>query len=315
MKCLKYQFMSPLYGEVMCDALIEAYEGRVELDEESTLTLFNNHSEFEAFLDDHMEDLAEYVPEQLKERVIKAEFGHHCAMDAGLRLLTEVTVKGESRLSTKEECELREWITGQLSDGWGESIEQRAVMTKYVDYHILRLDEEGELVEEEECEEARYFFKPWISGRWSLVLFDIEEVEVDIEDDSMPPIKLVHSFALPQPYKGLRLINIYAGSAEDMKVFLSAISNLRGLNTHHHIVSMQNPKFCNCSRYYIAVYHEGFQTGIYPTIGIKDEESGYKWIFEDTGEIMQHTLEGESMQECDDDISSWMIQELIINHH
>ena len=315
MKCLKYQFMSPLFSQVVCDALPDANDGGIELDHECTLTLFNKHSEIEAFLEHNMEDLVDCVPELLKEKVIKAEFGHHCAIDGGLRLLTEITVKGETRLSTDDECILRNWITGQLSDGWGESIEQEVVIEQDVSNPTLSFDEdECEFVTDEGYDTARYYLIPWNAHRWSLALLDIEEVEVDIEDDSAP-IKLVHSFALPQPHKGLRLINIYAGSSADMEVFLNALSNLRGLNTHHQIESMTHPKFCNCSRYYIAIYHEGFQTGIYPTIGIKDEESGYKWIFEDTGEILQHTLEGESMQECDDDISAWMIQELIINHH
>ena len=317
MKCCKYQFITPLFSQVIAEALDDAYDGTIELNEECTLTLFNRHSEFEAFLEQHMEDLVQHIPEQLKEQVIKAEFGHHCSRDGGLHLLTEITVKGEYRLSTEEECCLREWITGQLSDGWGESLEQQVVIEQEVNHPTISFDEdECEFVTDEGYDTARYYLMPWNSRRWSIALMDIETVEVDIEDDYMAPIKLVHSFALPQPNRGLRLINIYAGASDDMEVFLRVLNKKYGLDTRHQIEAFTNPGFCYCSRFYIAIYHDGISTGIYPTIGINDVESHYKWMFEDTGELIRNTLRDyDSTAEFDADIAPWMIQEIIINHH
>lgn len=180
MKCLKYYFLSPLYGYIQCYALLGYKDNQRDLDPTAMLKLYNKHTELGNFLLNNMEDLSEYVPESLKQSVIKAEFGNVCMHDNQLFLMTEVTIRGIFRLSTEQEVQLREWITGQLSDGWGESLEQTSFLEQCIYWPEVSYDEdECRFVDESEECTAKFFCTPWVYDKdWSLRLFDTEIQEL-----------------------------------------------------------------------------------------------------------------------------------------
>lgn len=184
MKCLKYQYISPLYGSVQCDDVNPEYDDGYRFAPETMLTLFNRNKCIQTFLDNNVEDLSNYVPDQLKEVVVKAVFGRTAAMDSKLYLLTEIYTTRD--LDALEEELVREWITGQMSDGWGESLEQREATYEMVRVNRPYFEEERAMfVDNEGSAEVGYYLNPWNNENWSVEFLDKEYEEVDVEAQSL----------------------------------------------------------------------------------------------------------------------------------
>lgn len=179
MKCKKLTYLSPLHGSVQCEDLIEESYGREEFDSEGVFALYNRNYCVEEFLGSCVEDLVQYVPDTLKKLVLKAVFGKYSIIDGSIFLATEIYVKREP--NTEEGTLLGEWITAQLSDGWGEALEQNAVFEESITVSTKTFNA-TECEFEEDCYDttAFYYIHPWTSLDWSLELGEIEEVDVYI---------------------------------------------------------------------------------------------------------------------------------------
>ena len=65
------------------------------------------------------DDMAQYVPENLKAKIVSVEWVLE-ELDEGV-----IVIWTKELLSEEEEDELSEWIAGQCSDGLGEGFEQQ----------------------------------------------------------------------------------------------------------------------------------------------------------------------------------------------
>lgn len=182
MKCEKLTYKSPLYGSVYCEDCIDSPDSRVDFGPYGVLQLYNRGDDLMRFLSDRQEDLKEYVPEELEGLVVKAVFGIDYVEDGKVYLLTEMYVRQEP---TEFQYRLiLEWITGQLSDGWGEGLEQQQVLEEKVRFNKPIFDEDTCEFAEEEIHSTAYFYvHPWSSNcNWVLDLVSNETVELDIEE-------------------------------------------------------------------------------------------------------------------------------------
>lgn len=321
MKYYKYEFISPVSGFVMCDALdFEQHSDRkVPFDEQGAWSIFFRSSQIEEGMNKRIIDLVDSVSDRLKGNVVRAIFGKTCYRDDGLYFLTEIYTR--YKLSIEDDMyHVMSWIEDEMCNGWGERYNERAVWEERVPYYRVNFDKEKcefSLVQEDD--HAVYYITPQdIHGNWNGTYLDMEEVELDdIPDNSEGGVQLVKSFALDcVEGRGQRLVNVYAGNKYDMEKLLWILEHEHGLNVEHQLQTFENPQFCDCRCYYIAVYHQDLETGIYPNMAMHDVETGYEYILEDTGEIIQTSLdEMKSRSEFDADVASWFIKRIIFNHH
>jgi len=205
MKLKKYTFRTPLFGSIECEELLSDTDGRIELAPQQMCRMYDMGEELLRFLTENAEDLAEHLPEELEDVVLRAEFGD-CAMCGGSMLLrTHIWVDGNLTETGIEQ--IQEWIRGQMSDGWGEGLEQRAWKTDKVKKPIMYFDEYTlEFVEDEiECD-VSYYVNPWNADEFYIYLDDCEEVAevtsinvvatVDIPNHSREVIKFDDSLQL-----------------------------------------------------------------------------------------------------------------------
>jgi hypothetical protein len=178
-KFKKYAFRTPLFGSIDCEELLPDTDGRIELSPEQMCRMYSEDDTLLRFLTDNMENLVHCVPEELKDTVLCAEFGD-CAMLAG-RMYLVTYIYTERSLTDEGIAAVQEWIRGQMSDGWGEGLEQRVWKRERVVRHFLYFDEYTlEFEEDQEDCSAEYYVHPWSASDDFLVILEyVEEVEED----------------------------------------------------------------------------------------------------------------------------------------
>lgn len=193
MKCIKLTYKSPMFGSIQCHELEDVDYDRIELTPEEMEQLWNKHYELDLFLNKNYEDLAEYAPQELKDIVVKAMFGGYNKTDYGMFFLTEIYVREEpSHIQT---CILSNWIEGQMSDGWGECVEQREFMEQNVYWTQPTFNtDECEWEIEDLRATVYYYVHPWNADKFTLELIEDEDVELDIpepesKEDAIEQIK------------------------------------------------------------------------------------------------------------------------------
>lgn len=213
MKLKKYTFRSPLFGSICCDELFSDTDGRFELSAEGMAAMYDRHGDkLMMFLTDNLEDLGPYVPEKFKGYIVKAIFGEFGIQEGRMWLKTQIFAIDE--LIDEAVDDISNWIEGQMSDGWGEGIEQREWMRERQYKKSTVFDEYTlEFEEEEEPVMVDYHINPWNHGNFDLVLEDVEEEEWD---DG----KVVATLNIP----GKELQVIKVSSAADLNVLLTAFN-------------------------------------------------------------------------------------------
>ena len=207
MKCIKLTYKSPMFGSVSCEDLESFSCGHIDLSPETMEQIHHRSDELGNFLRKHMEDLVDHVPEQLKDIVVKAEFGDFTFDDFGMCFLTEIYVR---RMPDALESSLiSEWITGQMSDGWGESLEQREFMLDRVEWTQPSFNEDEGIWESEEfLTTACYYVHSW-TDKFYLDLIDDMVVEIDVpQEKELADLKL----ALEEIKKKIRELEIYVSN-------------------------------------------------------------------------------------------------------
>ena len=212
MKIMKYTFRTPLSGSINCEELISEENGRIELSPEQMCRLYDTSEKLLMFLTENAEDLVAYVPEELKGVVLRAEFGD-CAMIGG-RMYLRTYIWVEEHLTDSGIEMIQEWITGQMSDGWGEGLEQREWMEKRVQKPCLYFDEYSlEFEEDTETCIASYYVHPWNADTFEIDLEDCEEVEEDAH------FELVATLALPSHNRQVIKLSSHLGLRRFLKDF------------------------------------------------------------------------------------------------
>ena len=190
MKLTKYTFRTPLFGSIDCEEVLSGTDGRIELSPEQMCKMYDKGSELLIFLSENADELSSCVPEELSSLILKAEFGD-CALISGkMWLRTYIYTEDDVTDSGLEAIE--EWITGQMSDGWGEGLEQKPWKTERVQKPVVYFDEYSlEFEEDEEFCQAYFYAHPWESKEFEIYLEDEEEVEEDMD------LKVVATMDLP----------------------------------------------------------------------------------------------------------------------
>lgn len=219
MKLMKYTFRSPLFGSIYSDELFPGTDGSFDLSAEGMAAMYDKHGEsLMMFLTENIEDLAEYVDAKFRGIVVKACFGDFGMRNGRMYLMTHIYTLDE--LSDPGIEDIKEWISGQMSDGWGESLEQREwkrerVYRKYTvfDEHCMEFEDE-----EEPCD-VSYYCKPWNSHDFYIDLEEYTEEEVDVEGKVIAtlniPGKELQVFKVKNANDLLLLLTAYR--AEEMK--------------------------------------------------------------------------------------------------
>ena len=175
MKLKKYTFRTPLFGSIDCEELLLDTDGHIELSPEQMCRLYDDNEDLLMFLTRNMEDLAEYVPGELMNVVLRAEFGDFAMIGGKMYLRTYIWT--EEDLTELQISLIQEWITGQMSDGWGESLEQQEWMYRRVERPYVYFDEDSVDFEEDyETCGVYYYVHPWNAGEYYIEMDECEEV-------------------------------------------------------------------------------------------------------------------------------------------
>jgi hypothetical protein len=264
MKLYKYTFKSPLRGSIQCEKLFSDTDGSKELDSEDMARLCSSDHQLCEFLENNREDLTEYICASLKTDVRKMEVGDYGIMEGELCLLSYVWV--EEELTEAGMQEVMDYLTGQLSDGWGEGLAQRhwrkdiaRYSTPYFDTYSS--DWEGE----DHNTEAYFYVSPWYRRGFTLELdnFEIEEVA-----DPEPVVQSARCELMPNGGYKVRTVYQLNNEAEG----LNYIKNSGLLYSDDFYIWMkQFGTFGRDIKLYSVVVNEGLCNKILPILGVKNE--------------------------------------------
>lgn len=232
MKLTKYTFKTPLFGSIACENLLPDTDGRIDLTPEQMCRLYDQGEKLLMFLTENIEDLAPYVPEELENVVLRAIFGE-CAMLGG-RMYLRTFIYTEEPLTEAGIYQIQKWITGQMSDGWGEGLEQREWWTRRIKKPTLYFDEcSCDFEEDEEYQEVGYYAEPWSSKGFTIDLEEVEEVEEDTA------FEIVATMAIP--FHQRQVIKLRGNFA--LRMFLKDFNQSHFAKTIQDSPPFDNPTF------------------------------------------------------------------------
>ena len=140
MKTTHFRFRTPCYGRIYGDSVFEGtpYESEgQDIDASVMADLYERHPQLSQFLEGNKEEMTPYIDSGNKplDFVIRLELGDYGVFDGRFCLVHHVWIKGQRDEISEEEIQaVEEYIMGQLSDGWGEGLEQREWMDHYIEW-------------------------------------------------------------------------------------------------------------------------------------------------------------------------------------
>ena len=273
MKLMKYTFRSPLFGSIYSDELFPNTDyGSFDLSAEGMAAMYDKHGEnLMTFLTENIEDLAEYVDAKFRGIVVKACFGDFAIQNGKMYLLTYIYTLDE--LSDPGIEDIREWISGQMSDGWGESLEQLEWMTERIEKPIIYFDEHSlEFEEDVECFEVYYYCKPWNYDDFYIDLCDYTEEEVDVEGKVVATLNIPGKELQVLKVKNANalLLLLTAYRAEELKRLTNVEDMAENIGPFYLVREFINGEAIFLPRY---VYQDGEMTQ--EAFFVMDEDSCY----------------------------------------
>ena len=186
MKTTHIRFRTPCYGRIYGDSVFEGtpYENEgQEINATVMARLYESYPQLSEFLERNKEEMTQYIDSENKplEDVVRLELGDYGVFDGRFCLVHNVWIKGQpDEISEEELSAVEEYIMGQLSDGWGEGLEQRGWMNRYVEWSRPYFDEYSADFEEEYFRDnVSYYLVPW-NREIEITQFDSEECELDV---------------------------------------------------------------------------------------------------------------------------------------
>ena len=186
MKTTHFRFKTPCYGRIYGDSVFEGtpYESEgQDIDASVMANLYERYPELSQFLDRNKEEMTQYIDSENKplEDVVRLELGDYGVFNGQFCLVHHVWIKGQlDEISEEEIHAVEEYIMGQLSDGWGEGLEQREWMDQDVEWSQPYFDTDSAEFEEE-CfrDNVSYYLVPW-NSRMEITRLDYEECELEV---------------------------------------------------------------------------------------------------------------------------------------
>lgn len=186
MKTTHFRFSTPCYGRIYGDSVFEGTpyddEGQ-EISAIAMANLYESHPELSQFLERNKEEMTQYIDSENKplENVVRLELGDYGVFDGRFCLVHHVWIKGQpDEISEEELLAVKEYIMGQLSDGWGEGLEQREWLNHSIEWSHPYFDEYSAEFEEEYFRDTvSYYLAPWKS-EMKIIQLDSEECELDV---------------------------------------------------------------------------------------------------------------------------------------
>lgn len=186
MKTTHFRFKTPCYGRIYGESVFEGtpYENEgQDIDASVMATLYERHPELSVFLDRNKEEMTQYIDSENKplEDVVRLELGDYGVFNGRFCLVHHVWIKGQlDEISEEEIHAVEEYIMGQLSDGWGEGLEQREWMDQDVEWSQLYFDTDSAEFEEEYFRDnVSYYLVPW-NTKMEIIGLDYEECELEV---------------------------------------------------------------------------------------------------------------------------------------
>ena len=186
MKTTHIRFRTPCYGRIYGDSVFEGtpYEsGGMELSATAMVRLYERYPQLSEFLERNKEEMTQYIDSENKplEDVARLELGDYGVFDGRFCLVHHVWIKGQlDEISEEELHAVEEYIMGQLSDGWGEGLEQSDWLSHFVEWSQPYFDTDSVQFEEEDFRDiVRYHLVPWKS-EMKIIQLDSEECELDV---------------------------------------------------------------------------------------------------------------------------------------
>lgn len=186
MKTTHIRFRTPCHGRIYGDSVFEGtpYENDgQEINATVMARLYESYPQLSEFLERNKEEMTQYIDSENKplEDVVRLELGDYGVFDGRFCLVHNVWIKGQpDEISEEELSAVKEYIMGQLSDGWGEGLEQREWMNHYVEWSRPYFDEYSADFEEEDFRDnVSYYLVPW-NREIEITQLDSEECELDV---------------------------------------------------------------------------------------------------------------------------------------
>ena len=273
MKIYKYTFSTPLCGAICCEEVLSDTDGQHFLSPEAMAHMYTKHGDrLSMFLSKYAEDLSEHVPAGIKEFVLQANFGDYGMRDSALCLYTHIVTT--QRLSDKQMEEICDWIEGQMSDGWGESLEQREWYKETVHRAYTVFDEDDlEFVEDGELCSAHYHVVPYDPDYVDVHLYDYEEEHVDGPE----PVIYGSTCSLLED-DGYEVRTVYQSMDADDVV--TCLKNSGAIGSEELATWMLNHGTFGCAvKYYFVSVNHGLSTKILPMFGALDMDAHKARLF------------------------------------
>lgn len=186
MKTTHFRFRTPCHGRIYGDSVFEGTPYESEGQEISAIAmanLYKSHPELSEFLERNKEEMTQYIDSKNKplEDVVRLELGDYGVFNSRFCLVHHVWIKGQiDEISEEELLAVKEYIMGQLSDGWGEGLEQREWLNHSIEWSHPYFDEySAEFEEEDFRDNVSYYLAPW-KPKMEIIQVDSEEFELDV---------------------------------------------------------------------------------------------------------------------------------------
>ena len=186
MKTTHFRFKTPCRGRICDDGVFEGtpYENEgQEISPTTMARLYARYPQLSQFLERNKEEMTQYIDSENKplEDVVRLELGDYGVFNGRFYLIHHVWIKGQiDEISEEELLAVQEYILGQLSDGWGEGLEQREWLNHDVEWSRPYFDEDSADFEDEYFRgTVSYYVVPW-NADIIITQLDSEECELDV---------------------------------------------------------------------------------------------------------------------------------------